>query len=192
MVISTDGWLTIVVGVLALAVSVTPGVQTWWVAVPLWAVFSVVLARWMRQPDESGATTVSWSDIEARFKELEALNLQHKNEGPVHAFQSDTADEDTGWYVGGGGRDVTEAAKRLCRLAGRKLKRSGIAAQYPRLARQRDDLSRWLFFLVELDQATKDGVDGQGKTTYYYSIQFLTQASLAACVECLRREIRVA
>jgi hypothetical protein len=186
MSISRDGWLTIVVGMLALAMSVTPGVQTWWIAVPLWVLFVVTLVRWVRQREKSSGTDVSWLDIEARFKELEQLNLQHKGDGPVHAFESDTADEGSGWYVGGGGRDVTQTAKRLCRLAGRKLKTSGIAAQYPRLARETDDLARWLFLLAELDQATRDQIDGQGETRYYYNIQYLTKASLAGCMECLR------
>ncbi len=186
MTISRDGWLTIVVGVLALAMSVTPGAQTWWIAVPLWAIFAVTLVRWVRQRDTSSEADVSWLDIETRFKALEQLNLQHKGDGPVHAFESDTADEGSGWYVGGGGRDVTETAKRLCRLAGRKLKTSGIAARYPRLARQADDLRRWLFFLVELEQASRDQIDEQGESRYYYNIRFLTKASLAGCVECLR------
>jgi hypothetical protein len=186
MTISRDGWLTIVVGVLALAMSVTPGVQTWWVALPLWAIFVVALVRWVRQPEKSNEADVSWLDIETRFKALEELNLQQRGDGPVHAFESDTADEGSGWYVGGGRRDVTETAKRLCRLAGRKLKTSGIAARYQRLARENDDLACWLFFLVELDQASRDEIDGHGETRYYYNIRFLTKASLAGCVECLR------
>lgn len=186
MGISRDGWLTIVVGVLALAVSVTPGAQTWWVAAPLWAIFIGSLVRWVRQRDKSSEADVSWLDIEARFKELEQLNLQHRGDGPLHAFESASADEGSGWYVGGGGRDVTETGKRLCRLAGRKLKTSGIAARFPRLARQTDDLSRWLFFLVELEQASRDEITSQTETRYYRSIRYLTKASLAGCVECLR------
>jgi hypothetical protein len=45
-------------------------------------------------------------------------------------------------------------------------------------ARQTNDLSRWLLFLVELNQATRDQVDSNVESRFYHSIRFLTQASL--------------
>jgi hypothetical protein len=55
-----------------------------------WALFVIALVRWVRQREKSSEADVSWLDIEARFKALEQLNLQHKGDGPVHAFESDT------------------------------------------------------------------------------------------------------
>jgi hypothetical protein len=189
---------------LAVGVAASLGALTFVVETPLLkylcgiacaAVAVYAFVRFLRaQHEPRSGNAISWKEMEDRFKELEQLNLQHKGDGPLHAFQNE-AGQESSWYVGGGGRKVTEDGQRLCALAGRKLKADGIAKQYLRLEKESIDLDRWLWFLVELGQASRTIIDGvthgrREPTRYLYNIQFLTQSSVAGCVECLKHEMK--
>ena len=104
------------------------------------------------------------------------------------------------WELDGGTADVRREAERLCSIAGQYLTRSRKVALSPRTQRVPDDLSRWLYFLMDIGEGennkairidsagTSSSPSGEVVTIYPYSIQNLVQASRNGCLECLRFE----
>jgi hypothetical protein len=198
MVISKDGWLTISFGVVALATTVTPDLQVWWLAGPLWAFTLVLGYGWHRH--RGAPESLSWADIEARFKELQNDELNgaraHRSFGPLQADQNSHADQKSSnrgpdWGISGGHDTLTKRAERLCEMAGRKLKADALNSSY-RLNRITDHVDRWLWFLVEIGEAPHDArwhVTGRDPEpghidVHLYHIGSLVKSSLAGCERC--------
>jgi len=152
-----------------------------------------------RKRDES----LTWQDIEARFKAVEQKEFEfaraRKSSYPLCATQNEAPRDDT-WSINCGLSELTESAKRICAIAGRKLKADGYATS-DRLRRSASDIDRWLWFLVEIGEAPEDKrIDGfayvRGATQerhYFklYKIKLLMKSSLAGCETCIAKQIIV-
>ena len=193
MRVSTDGQKTFGAGIAALATSVMPWPQSWWLAGPLWLLFLWFSWGWW-QAAHRERVHLSWVDIEARFNELLARELQNRNDR-VHAFEGQGEGAHSNgmrWYVGGGNRQITDAAIDLCVLAGLKLKNDGLASS-PRLRRIANDGDRWLWYLVEAGETTADkrysGSGGGRPENFTYHFSFVLQASLNGCRKLLVNKV---
>jgi hypothetical protein len=146
-------------------------------------------------------TSIDWQGIEARLKDLRGRETQYTRSSPVdgriEAMQIADGSGRQRWRLSGSSTDLRAEAERLFRIAGRHLVSSGIALS-PRLQREQDDLSRWLWFVVEVGQHEKD-VSGQGFSpergwveTYTHWLRGVVDESISCCVEALKRELELA
>ena len=157
-------------------------------------VSAVSVVAWHRHKSGQSGPALRWQEIESRFKTLASQNLESSNKsgGPLCAYQLAGTQGGTIWHLSGAREALRGDAERLSRLAGRKLKTSSVTLSQ-RLQREKDDLDRWLYFLVEIGEADRwsaSSIDkGKGQVdTYPYHISYLTQASERACVERMKSE----
>lgn len=55
------GWLAVTTGAAGLAFAVTPPIQSWWLAIPLWLVAALAAWRWFRSHDTEAAGNLEGS-----------------------------------------------------------------------------------------------------------------------------------
>jgi len=131
-------WLSIAAECFAVAAGFLLGGPYWGVA--FLVAGSIALAISFRMRDDHGSA-MSWTDIEARMKELRLRDIEHgssgRRDGPMDAVQDRDARGLHRWRLLGSNKELRAESERLFALAGRKLKSSGIASS-PRLARSSD------------------------------------------------------
>ena len=136
--------------------------------------------------------SLTWQEIESRIHELRLkdINKSNRADGPLDAIQDQARDGRAVWRLSGSTKDIREEADRLFRMAGAKLRASGIASDSSRLQRDMSDRDRWLWFLVEIGKHTKhlEGHSANHPTTYSHWVRQVLDDALAACVECLARQ----
>lgn len=141
--------------------------------------------------------TFSWTEIETRIKELKQRDLEHhrtSRDGPLDAVQFHNDDgTNPRWGFLGSSKDIRADTERLFSIAGNKLESSRLAAS-PRLQREKDDLSRWLWFLVEVGNHKKHVTttsvhNGKQVETHSRWLHQVLDEALAGCVEAMKREL---
>jgi hypothetical protein len=90
--------------------------------------------------------------------------------------------------------ELRAETERLFAIAGRKLLSAG-APLSPRLLHEKDDVSRWLWFLVEVGQHKKH-IHGSSYTpergqvdTHTHWLNGVLDDAIAGCLEAMKREL---
>lgn len=171
---------------------------TWLACLALVVGLGLVAASYRK----TGKRVRPWQDADSRFAALvEQDNVfRRQDAGELRAEHDRRADGTWYWGVDGGTKDFRREAEHICALAGQYLTRSRKVALSPHTQRVPDDLSRWLYFLMDIgegenDKATRidsagtsSSPSGEVATIYPYSIPNLVQASRNGCLKCLRLE----
>jgi len=172
------------------------GIPTWALVIVVIVCLSIVVLFTARSASHD------WAKVDSRFKGLAKRDeaFRGQSAGELRAEHGRRANGSWCWCVDGGNADFRREAERICALAGQCLTRSRKVALSPRTQRVPDDLSRWLYFLIDIDEGKNDKdirIDSAGTnsspsgdvvTIYPYSIPNLVQASRNGCLECLRLE----
>lgn len=139
--------------------------------------------------------TVSWHELESRFRDLGRREVRIRDL-PCHADLLGSGSERR-WTVSGA-PEIRPDCDRLCAVAGRQLLtsqklRDSLSLQ---TRNERDDQSRWLYFLKEISEADKSWEltsrrpTGEQVVTYPSAIERITPSSARACLECGRDKNR--
>jgi len=135
--------------------------------------------------------TLSWLDIEARFKELRQQEITDAKSGSdrlVSALTGAEPGQPEQWRLMGGNHAIQADVHRLCRIAGGKLK----DAKWQRP--EDEDFARWIGFVVEVGGHTRHlhgesyGANQPRVERDDYWIRDVVPECIAAVREALARE----
>ena len=174
------------------------GIPTWALVIVVIVCLTIVVLFTARSASHN------WATIDSRFKELAKRDQAFRGQsaGELRAEHARRANGSWYWCVDGGNANLRREGERICALAGQCLTRSRKVELSPHTQHVPDDLSRWLYFLIDIGEGENDKdirIDSAGTssspsgdvvTIYPYSIPNLVQASRNGCLERIRLEQR--